>query len=134
MTELRQIDNSCEDQAPCESIRDSRCSRRRRRCVCVTTNVLWPEPLPVRVPRCETWKWSPFTTFSAARLTWSLGSRPSLKSTTVKRETLRLFLALGLLCSMNTTCGRFHHYAITFSLMLSLPEGARDMSPSNKYS
>jgi hypothetical protein len=35
---------------------------------------------------------------------------------------------------MNTTCGRFYKNAITFSLMLSLLEGARDMSPSNKYS
>ena len=71
MTELHQIDNTCEDQTPCESIRDSRCSRRCKRCGCVMMNVLWPDPLPERGPRCETWKWSPTTTFSAARLTWS---------------------------------------------------------------
>lgn len=35
---------------------------------------------------------------------------------------------------MNTTYGRFYHNAITFSLMLSLPEEARDMIPFNKHS
>lgn len=97
MAKLHQIDELCEDQAPCEYIRDSRYSAAKD----VTMNVLWPEPWPERVPRCETWKWSPFTTFSAARLTWSLGSCPSSNSTTVKRDFLRLLFAHGLLYSIS---------------------------------
>lgn len=58
-------------------------------------NVLWPEPL------CETWEWSPLTPLStlisAARLTSS--GCPSINRITVKRGTVRVFLAHGLMYS-----------------------------------